>query len=373
MNIAVVSHDSFWPIYGGGGVRVYHFVKKMIERGHKVTVIAPFGDTCMGVFKEFPNLKIISIGKFNRFMKNKEINYIKMGFRMYRALKKLKPDVVYCGSIVSAFPSYFAIKAPIVYDMMDINTGLSNNKIVSALGPQIEFFIARRVKQVIAISHSFEDELAKEGVQNIKVVYHGVDLKLFDPAKWEIKDMPKQNICISMGGMEKHEGDDLILKAAAKLWAIKFIFIGTGSALDDLKQQAAKLGLNNVKFIGWVDQKEIPSYLARAKIGLISHRYSQACDVMIVLKGLEYMAMGIPVVAPDLKGMIESCEQGGLIYKSEDAEDMVKSILTLMDNDALRESLGKAGRKFVEEHFDWDKNSEKMVKILEEVGNVKAG
>ena len=42
MKMAIVSHDSFWPLRGGGGLRVYWVVKKLDELGHQVTVLAPF-------------------------------------------------------------------------------------------------------------------------------------------------------------------------------------------------------------------------------------------------------------------------------------------------------------------------------------------
>ena len=74
MKIAVVSHDSFWPVKGGGGIRVFWIVKQMIEAGHDVTIIAPFENT-KGIKEEFPNIKIKNLGEFSRFDKNKEIRY----------------------------------------------------------------------------------------------------------------------------------------------------------------------------------------------------------------------------------------------------------------------------------------------------------
>lgn len=58
MRITVVSHDTFWPLRGGGGIRVYWLVKKLLERDHEVTVIAPYTSTD-GLEEEFPRLKAL--------------------------------------------------------------------------------------------------------------------------------------------------------------------------------------------------------------------------------------------------------------------------------------------------------------------------
>ena len=63
MKIVVVSHDSFWPLRGGGGIRVYWLVKSLYESGHDVTVIAPFLGA--GFEREFPDVKVIDLGKQN--------------------------------------------------------------------------------------------------------------------------------------------------------------------------------------------------------------------------------------------------------------------------------------------------------------------
>ena len=133
LKIVVISHDSFWPLRGGGGIRVYWVIKKMLEKRHDVVVLAPLLST-EGLNKEFPNLKIRNLGKISRFTKHKELTYLKLIFKILYELLKIKSDIIYAHNVVAGFPSWFIAKfkkIPFVFDMDDIQTGLSKNKFVS--------------------------------------------------------------------------------------------------------------------------------------------------------------------------------------------------------------------------------------------------
>ena len=372
MKIAVVSHDSFWPLQGGGGIRVFWVVKQLYEAGHDITVIAPF--LAEGFERQFPNIKVINLGAFSRFMKNKEIQYLKMGYNIFKALFRLDIDIIYAHNIVSAFPSFLASRikcVPLVYDIDDITMGLSSNKFIKNVGPQIEFFIARASEQTIAMSYSFKRILGLRNVKNIAVVPHGVDIKRFNPGLY--RHAEKKNLAIYMGGIENHDGTLLVPLAAVsvlkKIPHMKFLFIGRGGALPKLKSLVKRLGLErSFIFLDWVDHNQLPGYLAQAKIGLITHYYSQACDVALVLKGLEYMSMEVPPVAPNLHGMIEEIgadNERGQLFMCGSPAALSEAIITLMRDEQTRQNKGKAGRKFILNYFRWEENAKKIVKICE--------
>lgn len=79
------------------------------------------------------------------------------------------------------------------------------------------------------------------------------------------------------------------------------------------------------------------------------------------------MAVGIPVIIPDLDGMVDQVDNGkrGLIFNSGDADDLADKIIMLLENEVLRKELGDCGRKHIEEKCDWDKNAKTIVEICE--------
>ena len=371
MKIAVVSHDSFWPLKGGGGIRVFWVMKKLMEKGHDITVIAPFNNP--NKFKEhFPSIKICDLGPYSRFDKGKEIKYAQLSMKIFLKLLLINIDGIYAHNIVAAFPSYMASrikKKPLIFDMDDILTGLSKNKIVNTLGRRLEFLIAKKSDCLITMSQSLKQELEKSKInRKINVVFHGVDLSKFAPKK-----IKKEDKIIYIGGIEPHDGTVLIPEIAREIIrrypTIKFQIIGEGSVLSSLVDRTVKYNLfKNFEFITWVKNEEIPDYLAKAKIGLITHFKTPATDICLVLKGLEYMAMELPVVAPDLAGMREEFgnNQRGLLFEPGNPRDLTRKILHLLRHTNLRYDLGRAGRNFVRKYCDWEKNAKQIAEISED-------
>ena len=374
MKIAVVSHDSFWPLKGGGGIRVYWVVKKLIEKGHEVTVVAPFNDL-QGFKEEFPTIKVKNLGQFSRFSKYKELQYSKLTIKILFSLLMLKLDGIYAHNIVAAWPSYLISKIkkiPIIFDMDDILTGLSKNKSIQTIGKKIEFFVAKQATCLIVMSQSLKKELIKTDItREIHVVFHGVNLSKFYP-----KGIQKKDKIIYTGGIESHDGTVLIPESALIIFKnypnIKFEIIGDGSQLTNLITLVEKNHIiKNFNFITWVDHEKIPDYLDEAQIGIITHFRTLATEICLVLKGLEYMAMGLPVVAPDLPGMREEFgnNERGLLFEPDNPRDFAKKILTLLSDEQLRIKLGKAGMEFVKQNCNWEENAKKIVEISEDCIN----
>lgn len=371
MKIAVVSHDSFWPIKGGGGIRVYWVVKSLVEKGHDVTVIAPFNEL-EGLKEEFPTIHIKNLGKYSRFNRFKEIQYTKLAVKIFLRLLFSRFDIIYAHNIVAAYPSYKISKIkkiPLLFDMDDILTGLSKNKFVRKVGQKIEFLIAKKCSCLITMSQSLKQEILNSGInREISVVMHGVNLSLFYP-----RDMQKKNKIIYMGGIEPHDGTNLLPEAAIQIIKefpdIQFEVIGDGKSLASLINNVEKRGiLDHFSFMTWLKQEELPNLLAESKIGVITHLRSPATEICLVLKGLEYMAMGLPVVAPDLKGMREEFgnNERGLLFEPGNPRDLTNKLLILLKDPELGKTMGAKGIEFVKQNCEWRENAGKIIKISED-------
>ena len=68
----------------------------------------------------------------------------------------------------------------------------------------------------------------------------------------------------------------------------------------------------------------------------------------------EAMATGLPVVATNVRGCRELVVHGetGLLVPYQDVEGLVKAVSTLLNDSAMRRSMGAAGRRRVVEHYD---------------------
>jgi glycosyltransferase involved in cell wall biosynthesis len=104
----------------------------------------------------------------------------------------------------------------------------------------------------------------------------------------------------------------------------------------------------------------MPAALAHAHIGVAPfdparHPPLQIAFYWSPLKIFEYMAMGLPVVAPALPRLERLVEHGreGVLYDPSDPRALDRALVSLADR-ATRERLGGAARARVVRDFSWD-------------------
>lgn len=375
LRVIVVSHDSFWPLKGGGGLRVYWVVKSLVNRGHDVVVTAPLEST-QGLEDSFPGLNLLNLGKVTRFTRKKEFNYLKLMIKIFTRLWREEADVIYAHNFVAALPSYLVGRTrgiPLVFDMDDLMTGLSEYKMVSRWAPRLEFLLARKTDRLIVMSKALEEEAKKLGAKtSIECIPHGVNLALFKPT-----EATKDSSILFIGGIEKHDGVTLIPLAAKKVISvfpeIKFVIIGQGRDLPLVKKLVVENNLtSSFEFQDWVDHEEVPRYVAKARIGLVTHLKSLATDIALVLKGLEFMAMETPIIVPDLRGMREEVgnNERGLTFSCGNRDDLAEKIIFLLKRPEMQEQMGKNGRMYVEAKHNWMTNASKIVDVCEKILSV---
>jgi len=118
------------------------------------------------------------------------------------------------------------------------------------------------------------------------------------------------------------------------------------------------------EFIKWNAPSEVQD-LARLDIGLMPLPDDPWTRGKCGLKALQYMALGIPVLASPVgvnKQIIQADRNG---YLCSDAEDWKKRISFLLQNQPLRHQLGKGGIDFVKGHYSVSANSTLFLSLFE--------
>ncbi len=88
-------------------------------------------------------------------------------------------------------------------------------------------------------------------------------------------------------------------------------------------------------------------------------------------KVLEAMAMGVPVVCTSIgfAGLEINSGDGCLLSLNDD--EFIENVSTLLNDAALRESVGRKGLEIAQHKFSWDGISKQLEGYLEEVANTK--
>jgi len=108
---------------------------------------------------------------------------------------------------------------------------------------------------------------------------------------------------------------------------------------------------------------DIRPYLRRSAIAVAPIRYGAG----IQNKVLEAMACATPVVASCQAVSALKATDGEHLLVAEDAATFAQHILDLLADQALQRRLGRAGRRYVEQHHDWDRIAERLEQIYTEL------
>ena len=116
-----------------------------------------------------------------------------------------------------------------------------------------------------------------------------------------------------------------------------------------------------MEFTGRVPDQTLLDYLNTADVCVNSDEYNAMNDKSTMNKVLEYMALGKPIVQFDLTEGRYSAREASLYAKRNDAEDMAKKILELLDDPEQRKRMGEYGRNRVINELSWEHTSKALL------------
>jgi glycosyltransferase involved in cell wall biosynthesis len=190
----------------------------------------------------------------------------------------------------------------------------------------------------------------------VKVVPNGVDLEYFHPSG----DTREARTLVMTGKMSYHANataavrfvKDVMPFVWARLPDAKLWIVGQDPPAD-----VVKLGEGRVVVTGTV--ADIRPFLGKAAIAVAPIQYG----VGIQNKVLEALACATPVVAtPQAVGALEAKSGCELVVASTPSE-LSAAIVALLEDRALRDCLGQAGRSFVERLHDWRMVAARLAEI----------
>ena len=144
---------------------------------------------------------------------------------------------------------------------------------------------------------------------------------------------------------EPIKGFDVLHHACALLWETRQDFELVATADPTGRVDAF------TRFVGWQSQDNLPAHIYDCDVLMMPTVAQEALGRTAV----EAMACGRPVIASRLGGLPFTVVDGatGLLCDPGDPADLARKIATLLDDPALRERLGLAGRQRFEEHYAW--------------------
>jgi len=217
----------------------------------------------------------------------------------------------------------------------------------------------------IATNESYKELAVKRGEfspDDVFVVRNGPDLDTFKPvpAKSELK-YGKSFLVGYVGTMSIQEGLDILIDVARQVRDsgrrdVHFTCVGGGPGLAGLRQMVKDKKLQDtINFTGRVSDKDLLEILSTADVCVNPDKPCEMNNISTMIKIMEYMALGKPIVQFDLKeGRLSAGEASLYCDEINSVSSFADNILWLLENPDERKRMGEFGRKRVEERLAWE-------------------
>ncbi|WP_339714312.1 glycosyltransferase family 4 protein [uncultured Sneathiella sp.] len=226
-----------------------------------------------------------------------------------------------------------------------------------------------------SVNAEYLGELSADN-SKVELMYHGLDLTRFPEYVSRSYDRDGTDLkapveILSVGRAVAKKGYDDLLTALAALpqelnW--RFVHIGGGPLLGDLKAVATKLGIaDRIDWRGALPQREVLAALQSADIFVLASRIADDGDrdgLPNVL--MEAQSQKLPVVATNVSAIPELVIDGetGLLVPERNLAAMTAALMRLCAEPALREQFAEKGNKRLRELFDANDLIGKLYKKL---------
>jgi glycogen(starch) synthase len=226
----------------------------------------------------------------------------------------------------------------------------------------VERWMANRADRVIACSSYMREHISdiyELGEERIAVIPNGIDPADLVPVD-DLEALraryaaPDERLVLLVGRLVYEKGFQLALEAlpglVERVGNVRFIVAGSGTAEQELREQATRLGLDDHgQFLGWIGDDMLHSLYRIADLTVVPSIYEP-----FGLVALEAMASGCPCLVADTGGLREVVpnDDVGLRFHSRDPDSLGQMAERLLTDTELRDRLVAEASEHVLT-FDW--------------------
>ena len=371
-------HDARFKGKAGGPIKVSELTQNLIKLGHRVYLFIPkigypeqqtTAHVCPVPFIDLPVLRFISF------------QVVAFLWALLVALRKDHPDVIYVRIMWSFIPMILGrlLSVPVMLEINDsphrAYASIKNlfKRIVVHLIDKISFHLS---DHILPVTQKIAENMhTLEGIpwKKLTVLPSGTNIDLFHP-------MDKRQCCMKLGFDEsltyigfigtffRYQGIDTLIGAAHSIIQrypqVRFLILGDGPMKDTWQIMLTECDLESYFiFPGYVPYEGVASYCAVMDI-CVAPFHRSAGDSSGV-KIFDYLACGKPVVATDVGETSGFFADSGavILVPPEDPAALAQGLNRLLENETLREEMGKKGRAFIAGNYSRTQIAETVEKI----------
>ncbi|HEX8923977.1 MAG TPA: glycosyltransferase, partial [Patescibacteria group bacterium] len=345
---------------GGAEVYIHEIAKRLVKKGHQVTVFCGNDQLCPR-FEIIDGVNIIRRGGFFTVYIWAALYYLIKFHDQY--------DLVIESQNGLPFFTPFYVRKPVIGLLHHVHKEVFFRSYPKVIALFASFFedslmpvIYRNIKMV-TVSKSSKIAMQQIGFgrkKKISIVHPGVEIGSF-------KLLPKTRhpSLLYLGRLKPYKSVDVLIKSMPDIIRefpdARLTIAGFGESRNELENMVKSLGLNNfVKFAGKVSEKLKRKLLARSWVFI----YPSSMEGWGIAN-IEANASGTPVVASNVPGLRDSVKNphSGFLVSYGDPMAFSCRIKEIIGNRGLREKLQKSSLKWAKK-FTWDRSVNKLLRVI---------
>lgn len=243
-----------------------------------------------------------------------------------------------------------------------------------------EQFLYERAEAITVISEDMKQMLVDMGIAGEKIfpIPNGIDFDNFSPDLGDGARVRRElglegcRVVGYVGGYWLGHDVNCLLRAWQQIEQgvddVALLLVGSGPLKEAAQELSATLGLRRCVWVGHVEHTAVPDYMAAMHVA-VGPYVQEALAYVSPLKVIEYMAMGLPVVATRGGQIQELIDSGssGFTYAAGNSDELAGYLHQLLTTPDLIELVGNSARQRILSWRSWDDVAKDVFMICERV------
>ena len=383
-NICFIAYAEYY-----NDARIKSYITILIKNGFKVDLYCPRdkfskSDDNLRIFftgiKYQGDSKLLYFINYLRFcllcFLKVNLHYIKERYKVFHVHNQ--PDFLI---FIPIIPKLFNSK--LLLDLHDImiagamsKFGVVENNLIFKLTKFQTKVSVKFSDSLIFSDHSQRDYLKNNGIEHpdTNVFLNLPSESFFSKADIKYSNNSSTKL-VFHGTLTERLGLDIVIKATEKVnqkMHADFTLIGGGNSKNDLIEYCKSKGILNqlIFFKPFIPVEELQKEIIKYNIGVIGNKKSVIAEkCMLPVKLMEYLYIGIPVIAPRFEVIKRYFSEDMVeFYEPENIEELSDKIIKLASNPERRKDLVKNSAKFFEQ-YNWTIQKKEYLGLINKLHN----
>lgn len=370
----------FYPHMGGSETAIYELCRRLVNKGYEIDIVtcntekAPIVEKLEGFYVyRLPSWNILN----NMYpLPKPTLTTLKI---LLKLLKK-RHDLIntHTRFFITSFVGLIFAKVkrvPLLHKEHGAGHSAQLSKPIDLISRAYDHtlgaLILKFAWKLIADSTGVRDFLRHLGVKEtakITVINDGVDAELFCRRETNLRkdlNLGKAVIITFVGRLIPAKGVQDVLSIfpdiKEKYGRVKLLIVGDGYYKQELEKLVKEEDKDDILFLGQKSSQEVAEILNITDI-FVSPSYSDSSPYSLFEAG----NIGIPLVAADTPGIRDLVKdhEDGLLFPPGNIKTLKDKICQLIEDDALREKLGRNVQAISTEMSNWDTIVDKWTKEM---------